>query len=52
MPTKPITRLECTCSRCGYVWATKTDKKPKVCANIRCKSPYWNTERRIKKEGK
>jgi predicted Zn-ribbon and HTH transcriptional regulator len=33
------------CKRCGHTWMKRTlDKEPLVCA--RCKSPYWNTERK------
>ena len=38
-----------TCSRCGYSWYPRTPTKPKVCANKKCKSPYWNVPRRVKK---
>ena len=27
------------CTRCGYEWETKYDRKPKNCTN--CKSPYF-----------
>jgi predicted Zn-ribbon and HTH transcriptional regulator len=38
------------CERCGHKWPPKEDTKakPKVCP--KCKSPYWDTPRRI--EGK
>lgn len=43
--------MECTCKRCGYVWNTKGDKKPRAC--VRCKSYFWETPSRFaKKEGK
>jgi predicted Zn-ribbon and HTH transcriptional regulator len=33
------------CERCGHIWAPREEEQPKVCP--RCKSPYWNTPRRI-----
>ncbi len=40
------------CLRCGYIWNSKKplSKKPRysvICP--KCKSPYWDKERRIKK---
>jgi predicted Zn-ribbon and HTH transcriptional regulator len=35
------------CERCGYEWAQRDPKKtPKVCANPKCKSPYFDRPRR------
>lgn len=31
------------CKRCGHEWVPRIDN-PKVCG--KCKSPYWNTERK------
>lgn len=39
--------LPVTCTRCGYSWHTKEGTMPKVCANKKCKSPYWNRKRKI-----
>lgn len=34
------------CLRCGYVWPVKDPtKRPKSCANVKCKSPYWDRPR-------
>jgi DNA-directed RNA polymerase subunit RPC12/RpoP len=35
------------CERCGHKWLPKdeTKDKPKVCP--KCKSPYWDTPRRL-----
>ncbi len=36
------------CERCGHKWLPKDESmkdKPKVCP--RCKSPYWDTPRRM-----
>ena len=36
------------CERCGHKWLPKDESmkdKPKVCP--RCKSPYWDTPRRL-----
>lgn len=33
------------CERCGYYWYSREAKPPKVCANKKCKSPYWNKKR-------
>ena len=30
------------CLRCGHTWIPRTPKKPKVCPNPKCKSPYWH----------
>jgi len=39
-----VEKLKCT--RCGYEWWAKDPEvDPKVCANPKCKSPYWNKER-------
>ena len=32
------------CKRCNHEWIQRDIKLPKVCP--RCKSPYWNKERR------
>lgn len=32
------------CNRCGYEWISRTMRIPKSCP--RCKSYYWNRERR------
>ena len=32
-----------TCNRCGCIWYSKND--PRVCSNLKCKSPYWNKTR-------
>lgn len=37
------------CLRCGHTWIPRTPKKPKVCPNPKCKSPYWDRPRRQKK---
>jgi hypothetical protein len=36
------------CKRCGWEWHPRTNALPKTCPNRKCKSPYWNKERRIK----
>jgi hypothetical protein len=33
-----------TCKRCGYSWVPRVEN-PTVCANKKCKSPYWNRKR-------
>jgi len=33
------------CERCNHKWLPKESYKPKVCP--KCKSPYWDTPRRI-----
>jgi predicted Zn-ribbon and HTH transcriptional regulator len=33
------------CERCGHKWAPRENEIPKVCP--RCKSPYWNTPRKM-----
>lgn len=38
------------CNRCNYVWASR--KSPTRCANVTCRSPYWNKPRRTLRENK
>lgn len=37
---------ELNCKRCKHIWIPRANKKPKVCP--KCKSPYWDIERRNK----
>lgn len=32
------------CLRCGYKWEQRLSRFPKRCANVECRSPYWQTE--------
>ncbi|MEM0171614.1 MAG: hypothetical protein QXV57_03535 [Thermoproteota archaeon] len=32
------------CKRCGHEWYPRKPEKPRICP--RCKSPYWDVERR------
>ena len=42
------------CERCGYRWAPRNgtgyrdEVDPRTCA--RCKTPYWNVQRKIKRD--
>lgn len=38
------------CLRCGHEWVPRTmvDREPTICP--KCKSPYWNKERRRTKQ--
>ena len=39
------------CPNCGHEWFPRDDKRePKVCP--KCKSPYWNKPRQMKKTDK
>jgi len=39
------------CKRCGHEWYQRNPHKlPTVCPNPKCKSPYWNQERRREKK--
>ena len=29
------------CKRCDYSWYPRDIKKPKTCASVKCRSPYW-----------
>ena len=42
---------ELKCLRCGHKWKPRSENKPTVCPNPKCKSPYWNKPRtrKIKK---
>ena len=33
-----------TCNRCRHKWTSKL-QWPNTCANVKCRSPYWNKER-------
>jgi hypothetical protein len=33
------------CERCGHKWVPREEEYPRVCP--RCKSPYWDTPRRM-----
>lgn len=37
------------CKRCGHRWATRL-LRPLTCSNPKCRSPYWDRERRDKNE--
>ncbi len=52
---KKITVTMLRCERCGYEWQQRGKKLPEVCANLKCKSRYWNRprqQRKTKKDGK
>lgn len=34
------------CKRCGHPWIKREDRETKKCP--KCKSPYWNKERKVK----
>jgi uncharacterized CHY-type Zn-finger protein len=36
------------CERCKHQWVARGIEEPRVCP--RCKSPYWDRPRRIKKK--
>jgi len=38
------------CKRCGHTWIRRQEKLPTRCP--KCTSPYWDKERKIKKEAK
>jgi len=38
------------CKRCKHEWCSKKPKNVKVCP--KCKSPYWDTERKLKNKRK
>jgi len=49
------------CLKCGFTWPKKrnstnpitySDEKPTVCANQKCKSPYWDKPKRLEDYGK
>lgn len=37
------------CTRCGYEWHPRAEKMPMHCPNKKCKSPYWNRKRTLKR---
>lgn len=34
------------CKKCGYTWFPRGQSVPLRCANQRCRSPYWQKERK------
>lgn len=39
------------CERCGHIWTPRKSKEePRVCP--KCKSPYWNTPRKVERKAK
>lgn len=34
------------CLRCGFTWYPRKPGRPARCANPKCRSPYWNKERK------
>lgn len=48
MARVPITVMGFRCERCGHEWIPRggVDVEPKVCPNLKCKSPYWNKPRK------
>jgi len=40
---------EVKCNRCNHVWTPRKGNYPTICANPRCKSPYYNKERNLEK---
>jgi len=56
-PLQTITVEQLECNRCGYRWYPRISREgetviPMSCANILCKSPYWNKERVFPKKEK
>ena len=47
--TAALKALRLTCLRCGHAWTRKTAKRPDVCPNPKCKSPYWDRARKVKR---
>jgi predicted Zn-ribbon and HTH transcriptional regulator len=50
--TADITIAGVQCSRCGHKWVPKGLTRPKRCANPKCRSPYWDIEKRVTTKGK
>jgi predicted Zn-ribbon and HTH transcriptional regulator len=48
MPKVKLTIWGWRCERCGHEWIPREQgaAEPKVCP--KCKSPYWNTPRKVK----
>ena len=48
---KEVKVWQCLCERCAHEWIPREqDVEPKVCP--KCKSPYWNTPKKIKNRDK
>jgi predicted Zn-ribbon and HTH transcriptional regulator len=41
------TLTEKQCNRCGHKWFPRSTDEPTICP--KCKSPYWNRQRKEKK---
>lgn len=50
MPKVRITMDGWRCSRCGHEWVPRNEAPPRVCP--KCKSPYWDRERRAGAAGR
>lgn len=35
------------CKRCGYDWVQRLSRTPKRCANVKCRSPYYDVEPKV-----
>jgi uncharacterized Zn finger protein (UPF0148 family) len=44
------TLTEKQCNRCGHKWFPRSTDEPTICP--KCKSPYWNRQRKEKKNSK
>lgn len=41
-PISSVQVYECTCLRCGYIWHTLQQTRPKTCPGKACHSTYWD----------
>lgn len=41
-----------TCERCGYEWPYRGGEFPDACANIKCKSVFWDKPRKYSRTRK
>lgn len=35
-----------TCLRCGHTWVPRRPERPLRCANVHCRSAYWDKPRK------
>lgn len=42
VPVSDVQVYQCTCLRCGYIWYTLQQTRPKTCPGKGCHSTYWD----------
>ena len=50
MPEIQVTALKC--SQCGHVWMPRSDERPLLCPNPKCRSMRWDRDTPAKNKRK